>query len=124
MQAQALVKWRPGLFTTGLVWGAVLSFALAPVGAQDCRLQIRCSGFTAFKYYAVLKISFAATTNSCGGAKAAVEWSDDLMTWNPVTQAGGLPCVTPGAEVQVIDETDARSRGQRFYRVRHAGLCP
>src|SRR5882762_5152017 len=116
---------KPGLSAltaSALMIGLSLLIPLS-VQAQDCPLQIRCSGFTPAKYYTVLKISFASTT-SCTGVRAAVEWSDDLVTWNPVHQPGGWPCVTSGTEVQVIEETDARYRRQRFYRVRHAGSCP
>src|SRR5262245_35448827 len=83
--------------------------SLSSAQAQNCRLQIRCSGFEPLKGYAFLKISFAST-NSCAGVRVAVEWSDDLVTWHPVTQAGGLPCLTQGAEVQVVDETNSRTR--------------
>jgi hypothetical protein len=108
---------------TALLIG-ILAFGLLSANAQDCRLQIRFAGITPAKYYTVLKISFSPTTNSCAGVRAAVEWSDDLVTWHPVSQPGGLPCVTVGAEVQVVDETDARTRSRRFYRVRHSGACP
>src|SRR5437868_2434237 len=81
----------------------ILTLGLLSAQAQDCRLQVRFSGLTQFKYYTVLKISFAATTNSCAGVRAAVEWSDDLVTWYPLHQTG-FPCVTQGTEMQVIDE--------------------
>jgi hypothetical protein len=111
-------------FRTAVLLVAILTIGLFSAVAQDCRLQIRFAGFTPLKYYTVLMISFAPTTNSCAGVKAAVDWSDDLVTWKSVEQAGGLPCVTSGAEVQVIDETDSRSTLRRFYRVRQAGSCP
>jgi hypothetical protein len=111
-------------FRTSVLLIAILTIGLFPAVAQDCRLQIKFAGFTQFKNYTVLKISFAPTTNSCAGVKAAVEWSDDLVTWKPVAQAGGLPCVTSGAQVQVIDETDSQHTLRRFYRVRQAGSCP
>ena len=111
-------------FRTAVLLIAILTIGLFPAIAQDCRLQVRFAGFSPLKYYTVLKISFAPTTNSCAGVRAAVDWSDDLVTWKPVVQAGGLPCVTSGAEVQVIDETDSRLALRRFYRARQAGSCP
>ena len=102
----------------------ILTLGLLAADAQDCRLQIRFAGITPAKYYTVLKVSFASTTNSCGGVRAAVEWSDDLMAWHPVSQPGGLPCVTSSVEVQIMEELDARTRLRRFYRVREAGACP
>jgi hypothetical protein len=111
-------------FRTAVLLIAILTIGLSSAVAQDCRLQIGFAGFTPLKYYTVLKISFAPATNSCAGVKAAVDWSDDLVTWKPVVQASGLPCVTSGAEVQVIDETDSRLTLRRFYRVRQAGSCP
>jgi hypothetical protein len=101
----------------------LISVSLPSAHAQDCRLQIRHAGFEPFKGYAILKISFASTTNSCAGVRAAVEWSDNLVAWYSVSQTG-LPCVTQGAEVQVVDETDARTRPRRFYRARAAAACP
>ena len=102
----------------------LISVSLPSARAQDCRLQIRHAGFEPLKGYVILKISFAPTTNSCAGIRAAVEWSEDLVTWHPVSQPGGLACVTAGAEAQVIDETDARRRLRRFYRVVQSDLCP
>jgi|SRR5882672_69556 len=111
-------------FRTVVLFIAILTIGLFPAVAQDCRLQIKFAGFSPVKNYTVLKISFAPTTNSCAGVKAAVDWSADLVTWKPVVQAAGLPCVTSGAEVQVIDETDSQQTLRRFYRVRQAGSCP
>ena len=111
-------------FRTAVLLIAIFMIASFSAVAQDCRLQVRFAGFSPLKYYTVLKISFAPTTNSCAGVKAAVDWSDDLVTWKPVVQAGGFPCVTSGAEVQVIDETDSRQTLRRFYRARQAGSCP
>jgi hypothetical protein len=111
-------------FRTAVLLIAILTIGSFSAVAQDCRLQIKFAGFTPLKYYTVLKISFAPTTNSCAGVKAAVDWSDDLVTWKPVAQVAGLPCITSGAEVQIIDETDSRSTQRRFYRVRQAGSCP
>ncbi len=106
-----------------VIAAAALALTALSTRAQDCRLQIRCSGFTPAKYYTVLLISFAASTNACAGVRVAVDWSDDLRTWNPVAQVS-LPCLTQGATVQVIDETDSRTRPRRFYHARAAGACP
>src|SRR5260221_14774684 len=114
---------RLPMFVAGAT-ALLISLSLPSAHAQECRLHLRHAGFEPFKGYSILKVSFAATTNSCTGVRAAVEWSDDLVTWHPVSQPGGLPCITAGAEVQVMDETNARTRSRRFYRVLHSGACP
>src|SRR5215216_330951 len=97
-----------------LFCGIILLTTVSAV-AQDCRLQIRCSGFTT-QGYPTLAVSFAPTTSSCTGVRAMVQWSEDLKTWTtlPVFQ---FPCVTQSIEAQVIDPTDVKTRPCRFYRV-------
>jgi hypothetical protein len=100
----------------------VILVALA--SAQDCLLHIRCSSFEPNKHYAFLKVSFACTNCPCPSVQVAVDWSTNLVTWYPVAQAGGYPCLTNGAEVTVVDETSSNLKACRFYRARVVGPCP
>jgi len=102
----------------------LMSALLALASVRDCSLHIRCTSIDAFKHYPLLKVSFNCTNCACASVQVAVDWSTNLVTWTPVVQAGGYPCLTNGGEVTVVDETSANSKMRRFYRARVVGPCP